>query len=467
MTDPLPVESRAGADPLAAVPLHGGTAVQPPEQPQQPDGGGWRRRLAAARLDVRPLRDSRDFRLLFAGGSVSFIGSMVTFVAVPYQVYYLTGSTVAVGLLGAAELVPLIAFGLYGGALADAVDRRRMVLLTEIAFTVVSALLMLNALLTRPLVWPLYVAAGVVAALDGLQRPSLDALIPRIVAHDQQPAAAALSSLRMNIGTILGPALGGLLVATWGAASAYAVDLVSFSASLLALWLMKAVPPPSGAEAPSLRGIVDGLRYAWSRQELLGTYVVDMAAMAFAMPIALFPAVAEKVLQEPWTLGLLYSAGSVGSLLATVTSGWTSHVHHHGRAVVWAAAAWGVFIALFGLVSDVWLALLLLGLAGAADMVSGLFRSTMWNQTIPDELRGRLAGIELLSYSTGPLLGQARAGGVAAAWTIRGSIVSGGLLCVGSVGLLAGALPRFRHYDDRTNEHAVAQRAARQTSDAA
>jgi MFS family permease len=412
-------------------------------------------------MDLRPLRTSRDFRLLFAGGAVSNLGSMVTYVAVPFQVYDITRSTTAVGLLGVAELLPLIAFGLWGGALADAVDRRRMVLLTEVALTLMSGLLLVNAVLPHPRVWPIFVFAAVVAALDGLQRPSLDALVPRIVAHDQLAAASALSSLRMNLGMIAGPAIGGVLIATAGVAWAYTLDIVTFAGSLVALALMRAVPAPTGADRPSVRGIVFGLRYAMSRQELLGTYAVDTAAMLFAMPMALYPAMARDVFEQPWSLGLLYSAGSVGSLVATVTSGWTGNVHHHGRAVAYSAAVWGLAIACFGLCGNIWIAVGFLAVAGGADMVSGIFRSTIWNQTIPDELRGRLAGIELLSYSIGPTVGNARAGLVAGGWNVRGSVVSGGILCFLSVGALATSLTNFMRYDDRTNEHAVHQRRRR------
>jgi MFS family permease len=224
------------------------------------------------------------------------------------------------------------------------------------------------------------------------------------------------------------------------------------------LTMMRAVPPPTDAEKPSLAGILEGLRYALSRQELLGTYVVDMAAMFFAMPMSLFPFVATERLHAQWSLGLLYSAGYAGSLVATVTSGWVRHYHRHGRAVVYAAAVWGLAITLFGLTTNVWVALATLAAGGAADMVSGMFRSTIWNQTIPDELRGRLAGIELLSYGTGPMLGQVRASAMANVFSLRASIVSGGLLCVAATGVLAGLLPRFLGYDARTDRHAVAQR---------
>lgn len=416
--------------------------------------------LRRSRIDTAPLRDSPDFRLLFAGGAISGIGTMVTYVALPFQIKELTGSYVAVGLLGLVELVPLVVFGLYGGALADAVDRRRMVLATEAGLTVMTGLLLLNALQPEPQVWPLYVFALVVAALDGLQRPSLDALVPRIVAHDQLAAAGALNSLRGTIGTIAGPALGGVLIAAFGVASAFAVDVVSYGASLLALALMRAVPPLSEAAAPSLRAIGEGLAYAWSRRDLLGTYLVDLSAMFFAFPNALFPFVADA-LNAPWALGLLYSAGFVGSLLATVTSGWTGRVHHHGRAIVLAAMVWGASIAAFGMAHNLWLALLFLAAAGAADMVSGLFRTLIWNQTIPDELRGRMAGTELLSYSLGPQLGQVRSSLVAQWTSLRFSIVSGGLACVASGVLLAAALPSLWSFDARTNPDAVRERERR------
>ena len=457
--EPRPPESRTTGDPAAALPHSVAGAGSPP-----PRRRGVRATVRHLRLDIRPLRSSRDFRLQFFGGSVSFLGSMVTYVAVPFQVYELTGSTLLVGLLGVAELVPLVLFGLWGGALADAVDRRRMVLSTELGLTLLSAVLLGNALLPEPQVWPLYVVAACVAALDGLQRPSLEALIPRIVAYDELAAASALSSLRMNLGMIFGPLVAGVVIAAHGVEWAYAIDVVSFAASLVALSFMRAVPPPTGADRPSIAGIVAGARYALSRQELLGTYVVDMAAMFFAMPTALYPAVAKDVLHDPASLGLLYSAGAIGSLVATVTSGWTSHVYRHGRAVAWAAAAWGASIACFGLATEVWVACVFLALAGAADMISGLFRSVIWNQTIPDHMRGRLAGIELLSYSTGPLLGQVRAGGTAAVWSIRGSVVSGGVVCVLAVGALAATLPRFRAYDARTDEHAVTERLRREAA---
>jgi len=412
------------------------------------------------RVDTTPLRTSRDYRLLFIGGSVTRVGSMVTYVAIPFQVKELTGSFVLVGALGLVELLPLVVFGLYGGALADAVDRRRMVLLTEVALMAMSAFLLVNALLPQPQLWPLYVFAFVAAGLDGLQRPSLDSLIPRLVAHDELVAASALNGLSGSLATVAGPALGGVLVAVVGAWSGYAFDVLSYCGSLVALAMMRPVPPLAGGERPSLRGIGEGLAYAWSRKDLLGTYLVDLSAMFFAFPYALFPFVADA-LHAPWALGLLYSAGFVGSAVATATSGWTARVHHHGRAIVYASAVWGVAIALFGLSRSVWLALVLLAVAGAGDMVSGIFRQLMWNQTIPDTVRGRMAGTELLSYSLGPQLGQVRSSLVAQWTSLRVSIVSGGIACVAGAFVLAAALPTLWTYDERTDVNAARERAVR------
>jgi MFS family permease len=413
------------------------------------------------RVDTRPLRSSRDFRLLFVGSSISRLGSMVTYVCLPFQVKELTGSYVLVGLLGLFELVPLIVFGLYGGALADAVDRRLMVRLTEAAFMALSAVLLVNALAAHPKVWPIYLFAFTAAGIDGLQRPSLDALVPRIVAHDELVAASALNGLSGSIATMAGPAVGGILIAVAGVGAGYAFDVVTFGASLVALTLMRAVPPLTGAEPPSLRAIREGLAYAWSRKDLLGTYLVDLSAMFFAFPYALFPFVADA-LHAPWSLGLLYSAGFVGATVATATSGWTARVHRHGRVIVVASALWGAAIALFGLSRNVWLCLALLAVAGAADMVSGIFRQLMWNQTIPDEIRGRMAGTELLSYSLGPELGQVRSSLVASWTTLRFSIVSGGVACVAAALLLGAALPSLVSYDDRTDEHALRERRVRE-----
>ncbi|HEX7312685.1 MAG TPA: MFS transporter [Pyrinomonadaceae bacterium] len=418
-----------------------------PDPSESARGARARRAARALALDLTPLRESREFRLLFAGQAVSFFGSMMTFVALPWQTYKLTGSTLASGLLGVAEFVPIFLMAFVGGALADAVDRRRMVRVTEALLALGTLVLVANSLLAEPRVWVLFLCAALFAALNGLQRPSLDALIPRIVPAEQLPAALALRSLSTTVSMIGGPALGGLLVATVGPALTYSIDFVTFAASLAALWAMRAVPPPAGAERPSLRSIAEGLRYARSRPELLGTYLIDINAMFFGMPMALFPAVAEGF--GGASVGLLYAAPAAGAMCVTLTSGWTKRVNRHGLCVVLAAGAWGLAVIGFGLAPTLWAALLFLALAGAADMVSGLFRMTIWNQTIPDHLRGRLAGIEMISYTTGPLLGNAESGVAARLFGLRASIISGGVLCVAGTALLALLLPQLIRYDAR------------------
>ena len=403
-------------------------------------------------MDVGPLRQSRDFRLLFTGQAVSFFGTMITYVAVPFQVFRMTHSSLAVGLLGLTELGPILLFAFLGGALADSVDRRAMVQRTELALGAASLALCLNALSPHPYLAVVYIAAAAISGLDALQRPSLDAMLPRLVPKGDLSAAAALQSFRGNLGMVAGPALAGVLITTTTLWFAYLVDVATFTASLLALRSMRAVPPPEGAERPSLRRIGEGLRYARSRQELLGSYVVDMNAMFFGMPLALFPALAANRFGGPGVLGLLYAAPAAGALVVTVTSGWTAKVRRHGRAIVLAAVGWGVAIALFGLSHSLLPALALLAVAGAFDMVSGLFRMTLWNHTIPDSLRGRLAGIELVSYASGPALGNVEAGAVAAAWSPGASVVSGGVLCVAGTVICALALPRFLSYHADASE---------------
>ncbi|MFE4666820.1 MFS transporter [Streptomyces sp. NPDC056716] len=418
-------------------------------------------RLRALLPDLSPWHSSADFRRLWLAGLITNFGSFLTFVALPVQIKELTGSAAAVGAIGAVELVPLIVFGLYGGALADALDKRKLIVRTEVGQGVLAGLLLVNAMLPEPMIWPLYVVAALSARLVSVQRPALDSLWPRIVPHEQLPAAASLNALRWTVGGVAGPAVAGVVVAYAGLGWAYAADLLTFAVSLVLLW--RITPSPAGLEAvkPSLTAIWAGARYAWSRKELLGTYAVDLAAMCLAMPLAVLPFLADE-LAAPWSLGLMYAAIPFGSMLIGLTGGWTSRIHRHGRMVAVSAALWGAAIACAGLTGNVWLVLLCLTVAGACDMVSGIFRSAMWNQTIPDQLRGRLAGIELLSYSVGPQLGQVRAGGGAAWLGVRASVWSGGLLCVGAVGLLALCLPKLMTYDVRTNAHARALRERRE-----
>lgn len=423
----------------------------------------WRAVVSLARfkIDLAPLRSSRDFRLLFTAGTVFYLGLMFGFVAVPYQLFQLTGSSLAVGIMGVVQLVPLIIFGLYGGSLSDRLDRRTVQLVTGTAQALLTLILLVNAVLDSPQVWVLYVVGGLNAVASALQRPSREALIPRVVDHDEIPAAVALSALGMQIGMLVGPAVAGLVIVGWGMQTAYGVEAMALALATLFLVRLRRHPPSHSTSEGHLASIGAGLRYAMRRKDLLGTYVVDLLGMVMAMPIVLFPAFALDVLKRPELLGLLYAAEAVGSMIITLTSGWTRHVYRHGRAVALAAMGWGAAIALAGLAANVWIALVFLTVAGAFDMISGMFRSVIWNQTVPDAMRGRIAGIEMISYTVGPVGGQLRSGIVADLTTVRTAIVSGGILCVAGVGAVAGAFRELWRYDSRTNEHAVSERTAR------
>ncbi|HEX8635568.1 MAG TPA: MFS transporter [Pyrinomonadaceae bacterium] len=399
-------------------------------------------------IDISPLRVSRDYRLLFFGQLISAFGTAMTFVVVPVQVYQLTGSTLLVGLLSVAEFALILLMAFVGGAYADFIDKRRMLRLTEIGQTVVTLLLIANALAPRPRVWMLFVCAALHAGLAALQRPSFEALMQKIVPPELMPSISALNALRWNVTRIIGPSLAGIILARFGSTVAYSIDLVTFVASLAAVFLIRAVPKAVQTEArPTLRSVVAGVHYAWRRKEILGTYLIDMNAMFFGMPTALFPAMAAHF--GAGTVGFFYAAPSVGALLATLTSGWTRKVSRHGLFVALAAALWGVAIICFGFAQNLSLALACLALAGGFDMISGVFRMTMWNQTIPHHLRGRLAGLEMISYTSGPKLGDAEAGLVAALFSVRTSIVSGGILCVAGTAIISALLPQFLRYDGR------------------
>lgn len=417
-------------------------------------------RASKVAIDFSPLKKYPDFRNLWSAGLISYLGSMITYVALPFQIKELTGSYLAVGLLGIIEIAPLIIFGLYGGVLADSVDRKKLIWATEAGALLIVTGLLLNSLLAEPSLLAIYIAAGLFACVDGLQRPSMGAILPRLVSHDDLPSASNLLTLRWQIGFILGPTLGGIIFSSFSISVGYGFDIATYLVSLIFLARVRNIPPSKEAEKPSLAALLEGIRYALGRKDLLATYLIDLAAMFFAMPTALFPFWAAE-LKANWALGLFYSAGITGSIIITLTSGWSRTYRYHGRAVIWAAIGWGAAIALAGVTNSLILVLICLAVAGASDQVSALFRTVIWNQTIPDNLRGRLAGIELLSYSVGPLAGQMRAASMAAAFSLSFSVTAGGIICVVVVAILALLIPEFRKYDAETNKYALAERENR------
>lgn len=418
--------------------------MHPTIEPQQT---WWQRLIRAFAIDPTPLKQSPAFRRLFLGQAVSAFGSMMTYAVFPWQMYQLTKSNALVGMIGVVEFVPMFVLAFIGGALADIVDRRRWIIWLEVAKAVLIGLLAVNAFWPQPRVWVLFVVTFVYSAAAALQRPAYEALQQSILPPEMMASAAALVSLRYNFASIVGPGLGGVLAASMGAGWAYAIDVLTFLFSLWALLGLRATPAPEEHDGLTLHSIAEGMRYAWARKDLLGTYLIDLNAMFFGMPMALFPAMAEQFGNA--SVGWLYAMPAVGAFLTSLVSGWTTKINKHGLAVAIAATVWGVAIIGFGLAQQLWLALLFLALAGGADNISGIFRMTMWNQSIPNHLRGRLAGIELVSYTTGPMLGNAEAGFVASWFSVRTSVVSGGVLCViGSV-LVTALLPAFLHYDGR------------------
>ncbi len=399
----------------------------------------------ALTINLEPLRNSRDYRLLFAGQFISSFGSAISFVVLPWQMYQLTHSSFAVGVVGIVEFVPMFLAAFVGGALADYIDRRLLIFLAESGLAICCVILVANSLLPHPQVWVLFLISGLFSALNGIHRPAMEALTPRLVSPEDLHAISALGAIRHNFSQIIGPAVAGVIAASLGAAVAFAIDTGTYLISIVTLLLIRSVPVPAEAERPGWQSVKEGITYARKRQELLGTYLIDINAMFFGMPMALFPALAESY--GGASVGLFYAMPAAGSLVVTLTSGWTSRVRKHGLAISIAAIVWGIAIIGFGLANNLALALFFLSLAGAADMVSGLFRSTIWNQTIPDHLRGRMASIEMISYLTGPYLGNAEAGLVASIFGLRTSVVSGGMLCVIGSGILAMLLPAFIRYD--------------------
>jgi MFS family permease len=404
-----------------------------------------RRRLLA---DLTPLRASSDFRLLFAGQGVSQLGRQLTVVAVPYQVFLLTRSSLAVGMVGLATVVPLVSLSLAGGAIADAVDRRKLLLVAQVASAAVSAALALNASSAHPRLWPVYALAALAAGLAGVDLPTRGAVVPGLVGRDLFPAAAALNQVLMQVGLVVGPALAGLVIGRVSLAAAYWIDVASFGVAFAAVAAMAPQPVEAGAARASLASIGEGLRYLKGRRLLVSTFLIDIDAMVFGMPRALFPALATGIYGGgAVTVGLLYAAPGAGALLGALLTGWVGRVRRQGLAVIVAVVAWGGAIAAFGLVPWLALGLALLAVAGAADVVSAVFRNTILQLSVPDSLRGRLSSVHIAVVTGGPQLGDAEAGAVAALTSARTSVVSGGLACILGVGLLVRLVPELARYD--------------------
>ena len=404
------------------------------------------RRRARVLIDLSPLRRSHDLRLLVLGELISVLGTQLTTVAVPYQVYQLTRSSLDVGLVSLAQLFPLIGGALLGGSVVDAMDRRRLLMMAQVLMAGCSAGLAVNADLGTAL-WPLFVLPALAAGFGGLDDAGRGAIVPNLVQRSEMPTANAIFQSLFQFGLVVGPAVAGLLLAGAGVRFVYWLDVASFGAALLTAFLISPQPPVGRADGhrPGLRSVVEGLGFVRGRQAIQGAYLIDINAMVFGMPRALFPALATTLFGGgASTLGFLYAAPGAGALAGALTTGWVSRIRRQGRAVIVAVLAWGVAITCFGLVS--WLpgALALLAVAGWADVISAVFRNTIIQMAVPDALRGRLSGLQIAVVAGGPRIGDLESGAVAAAFGDTVSVVSGGLACIAGALVLARLLPGFR-----------------------
>jgi len=410
-----------------------------------------RDRLRGLIVDVEPLRRDRDFRLLWIGQVVSGLGRQVTTIVLPYQLYVLTGTPLAIGALALVQVVPIMAFSLGGGVVADAVDRRRLLLLTQAGLAAASVALAGLALLPATPVLAIYAVAFVAAGLGAIDQPARSSAVPRLVPRERLPAAIALGQLNFQAAGVVGPAIGGLVLATLGIAACYVFDAITFAAAIGALLLIAPIPPAHGAVRPSLSAIAEGLRFARRRRAILATFAVDLNAMIFGMPTALFPILALDVFRVgPAGLGLLAAAPAAGAVIGALLTGWVGRVRRTGRAVLWASAGWGLAIVAFGLCTFSFpLALVFLAVAGAADVITAVLRSAIVQLITPDELRGRVTSIHILVVTGGPRLGDVEASAVASLAGAQLSVVSGGLLCLVGLAAIVRSFPELAAFDMR------------------
>ncbi|MFD6244779.1 MFS transporter [Streptomyces roseolus] len=396
--------------------------------------------------DLTPLRTSADYRRLWFGNTVSWVGQGMTTLAISLQVYDITGSAFSVGLVGLFSLVPLVAFGLYGGAIADTVDRRTLGLVGATGAAALSAALATAAFAGFHRVWFLYAIVALQAVCGALNAPARSAMIPRLLPPEQLRAANALNSMVMTFGTLVGPSLGGVVVGFAGYQTAYTIDALAFFASLYAMWRLPSMPPERGGAKRA--SVLDGLRFLGTRPNLRATFVSDLFAMILAQPKALFPAVAVLWFGgDARTTGLLVAAPAFGALLGGVVSGWQNRIRRHGQAILVSVAAWGLAIAAFGLSRNLWIGLLCLAVAGYADTSSMIFRNTMMQVAAPDEMRGRLQGVFIVVVAGGPRLGDFVAGSVADLTSPALAVTGGGLACVLGIGVFSLYARGFRRYD--------------------
>ncbi len=398
-------------------------------------------------VDISPLRESVPYRTLFWGQFISLLGTQLTIVALPLQVYLITRSSLAVGFIGLVQLGPTLVITLFGGTLADAMDRRRVLLITQLLLLLTTVALAVVALFPHPTLWLFYLLAALLAGIAGIDGPARGAATRNLVRRELFPAAAALNALLRQTGAVVGPALAGLIISYFNLSLAYWLDATTYGAALLAVVLLPAQPPQGGGRAAGWRSFKEGLRYVRGRPVVQGILLIDINAMVFGMPSALFPALGLTVFHGgAQTVGLLYAAPAGGALLGAVSSGWVRHIRQPGRAVLVLVGFWGVAITIFGMIAWLPLGLLMLAFAGWADIISEILRSSMLQLSLPDELRGRITAVWLAQTNSSPRLGDLESGLVAAATNAQISAATGGIACILGVLLLARLLPAFKHF---------------------
>jgi MFS family permease len=398
-------------------------------------------------VDTSPLRDSRDFRLLFGGQLVSMLGTQLTVVAIPFQVYAMTHSSLQVGAISLAQLVPFIAGALAAGPVGDRADKRRIMVVTSAAMVLTSGAMAVNAAAPHPSLLVLYLVSALAAALMGFSNTARMAAVPGLVERRHLTAAFAMTQVTFQVGTIVGPALSGVLLGI-GLPLVYSLDALSFVVACVSSSLLHAIPPAHDGQALSpWQATKEGLRYLRSRQALQGVYLIDVNAMVFGLPRALFPAMAGSVFGGGTiTLGFLYAAPGVGAFVGAVTTGWVANLRRQGLAVIVAVCVWGLAVAVFGLVDTLWVALVLLAIAGWADVISAVLRNTILQSSIPERFRSRMSAIQMAVVQGGPRLGDMESGAVATLTSIEFSVVSGGLACIVGAVVVAALMPAFRHH---------------------
>ena len=398
-------------------------------------------------VDTTPLRESREFRLLFTGQLVSTLGTQLTVVAIPYQVYSMTHSSLQVGAISLAQLFPFLAGALTAGPIGDAVDKRRIMIWTSAAMMLTSAALAANAALDHPSLVALYVISSLAAGFQGFANTARMASTPGLVERRHLAAAFAMVQVTFQLGTVVGPALSGVIIGI-GLPLAYALDASTFLVTAVTSYLLKPIPPhPEAGGLTVWQSTKEGLRYLRTRQALQGVYLIDINAMVFGMPRALFPAMAGSVFGGGTiTLGFLYAAPGAGALVGALTTGWVGNLRRQGWAVIIAVCVWGAAIAVFGLVDTLWVALVLLAVAGWADVISAVLRNTILQSTIPERFRSRMSSIQMAVVQGGPRLGDLESGLVADLTSIEFAVVSGGLACIAGAAIIGALLPAFRHH---------------------